>query len=200
MDSNQLVKCSECGAEKPIEEMYLVEGYDTPWDAEPRTFYVCREAPAEATETMGADSCLDLLEDASWADFRYFTCPVCGRVICQQNPANGWMVQYRLTDDEMTCLRCYQEDILKNGMPLEDFEDNRLGGMFFSGDNHEQLEAGYREIPGFTYTFVSSIEEASRVCNEACVLISAGYKVIVSFERMAIGGGEGYITLWAKRG
>lgn len=52
-------------------------------------------------------------------DFQYKICPECDRYICEQNPANGWVTQFRsLPEDddeymEPLCNRCIEQMIFK---------------------------------------------------------------------------------------
>ena len=80
----------------------------------------------------------------------------------------------------------------------EKLETGRIPGMFFSCGNTEAREAGYIEVVGFTNYFVGSREAADRFRKKALELIDEGQKVVVAYERLAIGGGEGYVTLLAK--
>ena len=192
-EAGRLVTCFECEAEKPIEEMYEVALYDSPFGDEPHIEYLCKAKPDYYEY---AENCLEVLYDTSWADFRYFTCVGCGREVCRQSPGNGWMGQVRVVDDEEICLRCYEEHILEHGIDREAFEAGRLEGMFFSGDNHEPLDAGYTEI--LHNIFINSTESARRVCQAAIEFIDSGDKVVVGYESLAIGGSEGYISLFVK--
>lgn len=194
------VKCWECGIEGAISNFYKYELYDTPWDDTPRIAYLHKRIPAALKKDSPfkyIDSCSELLDDHSWADFRYFECVECQRMICEQNPRNGWHTQYRYWgedgDGEQICLRCYEKEVLENGIPREKFENEQLPGMFFSGDNSEPLDAGY-EKEG-TY-FVG---DATPVCAKALELIDSGHKVVVGYESMAIGGLEGTVSLFYKK-
>lgn len=162
------------------------ELYDTPWDDKPREVFFHREECEEAYCRSGS--------------FDYIDCESCGRRVCEQNPRNGWHVQFRdHADLGYICLRCYEKEILDNGQPRIDFEGNRIGGgMFFSSDNHEPRGAGFEEVPDFTDYFVNSSEEAARYNRHALDLFDTGQKVITAYERLAIGGLEGYITMMSK--
>ena len=81
------------------------------------------------------ESCAEVLTDSSWVDFRYFECMACYRTICEQNPRNGWKVQYRVDDFEdyeQICLQCYQTELLENGVNREKIENGEIDGMFFN--------------------------------------------------------------------
>jgi hypothetical protein len=131
-------------------------------------------------------------------DFSYFFCDPCAREVCRQNPSNGWMVQYRLVDDEQICLSCYQDMILEDGVEREKLESGEIPGMFFSYGNPEPKLAGYEEVPGFSDYFVNDSRSVDRFTKKALELMDEGYNVVVGYERMAYGGGEGYVTLMVK--
>jgi hypothetical protein len=166
------------------EDQYSEEVYYRPFDEESHILYFCSE------------ECLDRMTDSSWSDFRYFWCNECNRWVCEQNPSNGWHGQYRELDCELVCLKCYEEIILNNGISREKFEEGKLHGMFLSTDNSEAREAGFKEVDGFVDYRVG---DEKPVCDKAMSLIDDGYKVIVAYESMAIGGLEGYITLMVKK-
>lgn len=161
------------------------ELYDTPWEDKGRLLYFHSDECEQAYTNSG--------------DFDYWTCDQCERQVCTQNPRNGWMWQYRNHADlGEICLRCYEKVILENGQPRIDFEGNKIaGGMFFSGDNREPLNAGFEEVDGFYNYFVQDGAAAKRYNRKALELIDASYKVITAYERLAIGGLEGYITMLA---
>ena len=187
------VICRECGLDGAIKNMHRLELYDTPWEDKATTEYVHKHLPTRLKKhhyLKYVESCGDLLFDGGWGDFRYFTCPDCDRTICEQNPANGWHIQYRRVDDEQICLRCFEKTILANGIPREDFEAGKLTGMFFSTGNSEPLEAGYQVVEGFDDKRIASEQGAQIVCHKALELIDLGYKVVVGYESMAIGGLE----------
>jgi len=194
------VTCHECGIEGNIEDMYAYEVYKTPWDNVPETIYAHKIIPAEVKETnrylQHAESCEDLLTDTSWADFSYYNCAICGRMICRQNPQNGWHSQVRIINEcEEVCLQCYETMILEDGMPIESFEDGVVPGMFFSDDNHEPLDADYQVDSAIDCLFITS---GKAVCNAAIAHIKQGHKVVIGYERMAMGGIEGSVSLFYK--
>lgn len=94
------------------------------------------------------------------------------------------------------CLSCYQEFILENGIPKNKFQEGTVPGMFFNSGNPEPKKIGYEEVPEWKNVKVTS---ASEINNKALELIGKGYKVIVGYERLSIIGGEGYVTLMAKK-
>ena len=190
------VTCEECGLEGARGNMYKLELYDTPWEDKPRIAYVHKKLPARLKRDdylKYMESCEELVEDTGWADFRYFTCQVCYRQVCRQNPANGWHSQVRVVGDEELCLKCYEEHILDNGVEREEFEEGHLPGMFFSGDNHEPLDAGYECIMDNVF-----IGDPKPVIAKALELIDRGHKVVIGYESMGIGGSEGAVSLFAK--
>lgn len=133
-------------------------------------------------------------------DFESPTCEACQRQVCTQNPANGWHTQYRSHSDRgEICLRCYQDEVLKNGQPRSDFEGDQIrGGMFFSSGNREALAAGFKEANEFQDFYVTGRADAGKYNRHALALIDAGTQIVTAYERMAIGGLEGYITMLAK--
>ena len=196
--TNELAECHECGSRKFKSRLYRTEVYDTPWEDTPNTIYHCKVMPKFMKRDYNYDwreSCLELLDDTSWADFRYFHCPCCGRYVCEQNPRNGWHSQYRMLHDEQICLKCYEEHILAHGIDREELGDGHLPGMFFSGDNSEPLDAGYHIVPPF-YDY--RVGDPEPIIARALELIDSGQQVIIGYERLAIGGLEGYVTLFAK--
>lgn len=159
--------------------------YHTPWEDNPHEIRFCSENCEEEYLHSG--------------DFSYFYCEGCNREVCEQNPRNGWMIQYRITNDsEQVCLRCYEEDILKNGQPDEDYEGDKInGGMFFSYGNLEPLRADYETL--LEDFFIGSSQAAAEYNKMARDYINQGYQLITCYERLAIGGLEGTITLMGKR-
>jgi len=164
----------------------FAELYDTPWESTPRWLFFHSDVCEEAYTRSGS--------------FDYIDCEGCGRMVCEQNPANGWHIQFRdHADLGYICLRCYEKEILGNGQPRSDFEGSRIrGGMFFSGDNHEPFNAGFEPVYEFEDYFVNSAESVRRLNEKALDLIDEGAKVVTGYERLAIGGLEAYVTLFAK--
>ena len=175
-----------CYENEPRMPGIFTELFDTPWD-EDREVWFC------------GDECEQLYRCSG--DFEYPECDSCGRAVCTQNPANGWHVQYRdHSEIGLVCLRCYQDEILKNGQPRSDYMGKSIcGGMFFSYGNLEPKKAGFSEVPGFSDFFICFPESASRYNAKALRLIDSGHKVLTAYERMAIGGLEGYVTMMAMR-
>jgi hypothetical protein len=176
-------ECRVC--QRVARESQTRYAYDTPWDDTPRTFYFC------------SDDCGDsfMYEEP----FAYFWCDGCDREVCEQNPSNGWHLQFREYEDRKVCLRCYKDLILENGVERDKIEEMKIPGMFFDWGNRMALEAGYREVSGFTDFHVNSQETAERFRSKALELMDRGYKVVIGYEKMAIGGSEGYVTLMVKR-
>jgi hypothetical protein len=160
--------------------------FDTPWEDHGKEVWFCGDECEQQYRYSG--------------DFDYPECDSCGRAVCTQNPANGWHVQYRdHSEIGDVCLRCYQDEILKNGQPRSDCPGKSVRcGMFFSYGNLEPKEAGFSEVPGFSDFFISYPESVSRYNTKALHLIDTGHKVLSAYERMAIGGFEGYVTMMVK--
>jgi hypothetical protein len=177
-----------CPENSPKREGLYSELYDTPWQEQGRSVWFCSDECEQAYCFSG--------------DFEYPTCEACQRQVCTQNPANGWHVQYRSHADlGEVCLRCYQEEILKNGQPRSDFEDEEIGGgMFFSWGNREAKAAGFEEVDPFRDFHVANLNSVRRYNSHALWLIEGGAQVMTAYERMAIGGLEGYVTMLARQG
>jgi len=179
------VPCDNC-EEKSAKKPFTRYVYDTPWDKEEREKHFC------------SDDCGDTyMYEEPWA---YFWCDRCDREISEQHPRNGWHIQYRDYDGNTVCLRCYQDLILEYGVEEEKLRKGMIPGMFFNHGNPEALLAGYNEVPGFANFFVSDQKETDRFRKKALELIEGGRKVVIGYERLAIGGSEGYVTLLAKGG
>lgn len=198
-------ECHECGAKRARKNVYAYEVYDSPWQEKPDTIYVCRDRVGMQKNldyhgnTRYYESCEELLTDTSWADFRYFECDGCHRMVISQCPSNGWhsYVRYDYDLGEQVCLKCFEEQQLAEGANYEQLRKNTLPGMFFDTDDLEN--AGFKPIEHFESRFVGGTDDAEPICRKAMSLMDAGRKVVVNYERMAIGGLEGYVTLWASR-
>ena len=182
------VTCYECDRKRPKESTDVYELYDTPFDEVGTTSYLCND------ENWQHQSCSEILSDTSWADFRYFTCERCYRKICEQDKDNGWHIHYRIVNEcEQICLKCYEDEILENGISRESIENRELSGMFFnSGDLKEWTKF-------IDYRFINDDESENRTLDEVLTNMDNGYKVIIDYERMAIGGLEGYISAYRKK-
>jgi hypothetical protein len=178
-------RCQECWAPLGRQAFVEVEVFDSPWQK-------------GATKIkVHADPCHDRLTDTSWGDFRYFHCEACSRMIIRQCPSNGWHSYVRVTEEgEEICLRCYEADLFENGCKRETFARNEIPGMFFNRGDLE--EHGFEKVPGFCNIKIVDKDSAKRFCTRALKIIDEGGKVAVDYEAMAIGGLEGYVTLWQK--
>jgi len=161
------------------------ELYDTPWEDEPRHVWFCSDECEDAYCNSGS--------------FEYILCEGCYRKVCEQNPRNVWHLQFRDHPElGYICLRCYQDEILKNGQPRSDFEDDKIrGGMFFSYGNLEPKKVGFEEVQGFTNYFVRDAYSIRRYNSQALKRIDNGQKVGTAFERIGLWL-EGYITMMSK--
>ena len=160
------------------------EAWDKPFDEHPTDKYFC------------TDECGDsYMYRDPWA---YQRCGECERDVCYQNPDNGWHVQFRDYAGEEVCLKCYEGIVLENGMERDKLEAGQIPGMFFSHGNPEALEAGYEEVEDFSNFFIDNKHKADRFRDKALSLMDEGRKIVIGYERMAILGVEGYVTLMAK--
>jgi hypothetical protein len=137
-------------------------------------------------------------------DFAYQECPCCERIICQQNPSNGWMWQFKTIDEDEWgdcqveyCNKCAEEHFLENGMNIDRMlEDKNYGPAMFMDSGTLEKEGWTQDndyygtcVRAFTDRWKEKLEKMKR---NNC-------KVFVEADRMAIGGLEGYITLWYKK-
>jgi len=179
--------CETC-REKTAKKSICREYFDSPWDTEGEVQYFCSE------------ECREHNEDSSWTAFAYQYCDGCSRWVCERSPRNGWHTHVRIVNEcELLCLKCYEEEILENGCERDSFETGQIPGMFFSNDNHEPLNAGYEVVEGFENYHVDRQANAKPFCDAAVKLIDSGAKVVVGYDRMGIGGGEGYVTMFMKK-
>lgn len=174
-----------------------VEVYESPWDEEPTILYahdsVCPDGYFE--------SCIEALSTPSWSDFYYEFCDGCYRDIVLRNPRNGWHLFFRYTDEGTFCLRCVEETLLAEGVRgfpsildgLAHHTVPELFGMFFDDDDLE--DAGYRDVDE---VFVGSEATARKVADTVVDWYLKGYDVIIAYERMAIGGLEGTVSIWVR--
>ena len=141
-------------------------------------------------------------------DYAYFDCDCCGRTICEQNPSNGWMVQYRWMNEDngygdKVCLRCYKEYLFQNGVDLDDvLERQTISGMFFNTSDLER--EGFTVLDGMDGCMVGSGYSGYSDPNNFFNKLKSRYEelkdkiVIFEYESMAIGGLGGYVTVWVK--
>jgi hypothetical protein len=157
--------------------------YNTPWDESPNNMLYSSEFAVQCEQGLIYDK-----------DFSYFECTDCGRMICEQNPANGWMVQVRTIEeyDEpvQICLSCLQKRTLKTGIPITEetkFKDISNYAMFY---NHEELKNN-----GWEHKSSHRNEDAG---TKELLELSKDYYVLIDFDRCAIGGLEVYWSIWTK--
>ena len=204
--AEKTVRCYECDRERPINLMDSYELFDTPWDDEGTLSYLCNDEFGHA-ENMRNDneepydswkyyeSCSEVLRDGSWADFRYFDCEGCYRTVCEQNPKNGWHVQYRIENEcEQICLKCFQDQILEYGVSRDVIENGEISGLFFN--YNDPLLEGWDKF--IDYRFINSGDSKDRLLDEVLENIDNGYKVVIGYESMSIGGLEGSVSVYRK--
>jgi len=186
-----LKTCHECGKRfRTGQEKVTLDIYDDPWAMNPCIVRVHTE------NDNGHGSCLDKMTDTSWADFRYFECQKCERLIVRQCLDNGWRSYVKTLDEEEVCVRCYQEMVLEDGENAEEFEKGHIPGDFY---NSADISAhDWALVPGFHGAFINGKGSVIRFCNQALKLIADGHKVLVNLDSMGIGGSEGYVSLYVK--
>jgi hypothetical protein len=176
-DDKQFVRCEETGVDVPKEFARGAELYNTPWETSCETTWFSSDFAADCYRGIIYSK-----------DFAYFDCPECGRTICEQNPRNGWMVQYRwLGDCEQICTSCVEKQMFEIG------DDEMIGGALFMDDG-ELREHGFMPDREY-YINTSANEEAYRTrLNE----LRKTHHVITCIDSMAIGGLEGFVTIYIK--
>lgn len=164
------------------QDSIVLDLYNSPWDDEPYAGQFC------------SSQCHDEYSEP------FTQCQTCRRTICEH--VKGLHANFRShTRLGHACLRCYEREVLTCGQPREDYETDVIrGGMFFNHANPEPKNAGYTEVNGFKNYLVKSHQDANTYNEKARELIDTDHRVLTALERMAIGGPEGYITMFAKRG
>jgi hypothetical protein len=184
-NEEDIVECAE--TEVMLFKDLAVEGhlYSTPWSKEPNKNYYLN------------DWALDCEIGTIYSkDFAYFDCNDCNRTICEQDPSNGWNVQYRVIDPEeyeRVCTKCYEHHILNFGMNEMICEHKQLSGLF--GIQAISQEYGFKIVEPFDNYHIG---DAELLIAKAKELDAIGHIIIVQFDRMAIGGIEGYVTMFSK--
>lgn len=175
------VECSETGLITYDQYAYAADMWDAPFDKDPVTKHFINGHAYDC-----------YFGHIYSKDFRYFECCECGRVICEQAPRNGWHVQYRTRDEgcEQICLQCYEEDILENGINIDDLKHD-IPGMFM---DNGMLDKGWAKHDDY---FVNA-SNRDYVKGKIRALYDSGYKVLISYALLAIGGSEGYIDVYKK--
>ncbi len=186
--------CHECGeAFKSRGKLsgIFIELYDDPFAIEPRIVKLHNR------NDQGGGTCLDKLTDTGWADFRYFTCDCCGRLVARQCGYNGWRSYVKIVGDEERCIKCYQEDRLENGEPREAFDDGRIPGDFYSEADLE--DHGWEPVGSLQNYYINSAERIAWFLSGVANSRREGRKVLVNYNSsMAYGDIEGYISLYSK--
>ena len=186
-----LKTCHECGKGfRTGQEKATLDIYDDPWAMTPCIVRVHTE------NDNGHGSCLDKMTDTSWADFRYFECQKCERLIVRQCLDNGWRSYVKTLDDEEVCVRCYQEFRLEEGEPADAFEAGKIPGDFYS--DSDLSISGWGLVPGYHGVHITGEERVKHFCRQALKLLRKGHKILVNYDSMGIGGSEGYVSLFVK--
>lgn len=197
-------ECWACGRKGLVHDgltgLLPLEVYSSPWDDEPITIYVHDN---ENLKPYTWTPCREATTSPDVTDFHYFTCEGCYRDVIVRNPRNGWHNYSRIVNEcEEWCLRCVEEVLKQEGIAgfeveLEGlFERGRLFGMFFSVG---ELEGeGWEPEPGFHDAHITTEEQAMDLAARGQALHQRRRRIIIAYESMAIGGLEGYVTLFSK--
>ena len=185
LDDEEEVRCEETGLYTYKSCAWYEILWSTPF-SDPKVVYF-----------INADAANGFKGEVYSKDFSYFMCDDCCRTICEQNPKNGWHVQFRYEHDEKICLSCYEERRFENGdneqiLKSENDAHESIPGMFY--DTDELKEKGWKMKDAF---FVRP-DNAKWVMDKAREIIREGNLVIVNYFTLAITGSEGTIELWIK--
>lgn len=178
----KLVECDETGIKIYDSLSCQYDMWERPFDKEPARMHFINEHAYDC-----------YYGHVYGKDFRYFECCKCGRVICEQNPSNGWHVQYRSWDDGYgkICLKCYEGHIIEHGIDIGRLK-NDIPGMFLGDD--EAIERGWIKDKDY---FVNYGNEAW-VKEEIMKLYNAGNKILITYFSLGMGGSEGTISVFYK--
>ena len=193
LNSDEVVKCEETDMWIYKESAYAASLYWRPFDENPQTFFFC---------TTFAYECYIGRQYSK--DFAFFHCVGCGREICEQNPDNGWHIQYAVINEcEQICLRCKEKQLFDSGVDVDEIiRTQQVDGMFLN--TNELLDAGFQIHEKFDgvllgsgysgYADPQNFFDKLQECREDF----EGKTVIINYENMAIGGLGGYISVWIK--
>jgi len=191
-----LTECHYCGESFKKDEtiksgkVRQLKVYDDPWADEPSIVKVHTDNDTDPT-------CFDKLTDPSWGDFGYFECDQCHKMIIMRCPYNGWREYSRMSEDgEQTCVKCIQDDRLINGDKKETFEKGAIPGEFYN--ESDIANHNWKLVPGMRRVYITGQASAEEFCKTALKLIGENYKVLVDYDSMGIGGGEGYVSMYYK--
>jgi len=160
--------CPSCEKHAAL-KIHWGEYYHTPWRSEPEKIYFC------------SNVCMDTFETSdTWP---YYFCDLCERLICARDPREARLpYQFKdMPDGRYLCLKCFEKEVIRDGMPKEWFEQGLPLDITFRfsprGQGYELLETTDKLIPA-RMTARSTIE--------------AGLKVVV--ERAS----SKTVTIWTK--
>jgi hypothetical protein len=168
--------CAWCGKEKLDRHMFSRLVYPGPWATDPEWRYCCSEKCEE----------IDSEEE--------FYCDECSHTIPEHN---GHHNNYRFINDSMICLKCYEAEIIENGVSKGSLIKGHLPGMFFNYGNKELLDVGYECKEDNIFV---DHETSKDLCACALNWIKQGYKVIIAYENLSITSDEGWVSLFVKKG
>lgn len=133
-------------------------------------------------------------------DFGYYFCDSCERIVCGQNPSNGWHSQVHFHEEGfVTCNKCYEEAVLEHGCN-NDFDGKTIPGQFFNESEieaagwqlkHDCITVGYGRFGGY--------RPPDDVIKTLRDYADKGIKFLVNYENMAIGGMGGTISIYTKQ-
>lgn len=169
--------CYYCEKNKPLTNG--VEIYSSPFDETPNIEY---------------KFCSDRCEDSFNGEIIF--CDICERVILN---SKGDLPYFQGNNYDYICLQCYEKELLKNGQPRTDYEDDGTikGGTFFDLENIKLKTVGFEEHN--TYN-IHDQYDINRLNWDAEELIDSGYQVVTAFDSVARNGGKRTVTLMEREG
>lgn len=201
-NAEDFVECEEFEVICFKELTYRVEMFNTPY-SESHTEYFCGWFAYDCRKG-GVYS----------KDFQWVDCPCCQRTICEQNPSNGWMVQFRhiniadadYDDENYVCSECFETTVMREGIDLETvIEKNSLVGSWFTDGELE--EYGYVKVEGMQELTIGSGRFSYKDPQLFFDLLKSrknagefeNHTVLFQYDSMAIGGLGGAISVWKRQ-
>lgn len=156
-----------------------VDLYDHPHTTEPETVHLC------------SYYCLDTIQGRNFSkDFNYIECDECGRLICEQSPKNGYMLQFQPNEfGEYVCNECHRKSVFQNGISEDYFDEGRI-----QSDWHDRSEIEEHGFTRYETYFVTNFEDLHKQVKP----LFENNLVLIENDRIAIGGSEGTVTVWVK--
>lgn len=175
-------ECDGCCEVKEGEPERVVVTYGTPYYEEGDEFKFC------------SDECEEVHLE------RYFYCEGCERYIATDNGRRKFIrvVEHEHphgSHNQVMCLVCYEEFLLENGQPVNDFDGaSKINGGKFMDDRELEKE-GWKRVGWYKIEGTEDIEQYNE---DALHMKDLEVMVITNYESVAVGGIGGSVTMWVK--